>query len=73
MLRRRSIAGDRLCGVTAAKPDNTPLNTPSSELTSQDSTQMVMASGSQTIRPVSMYFLKWRFIPVSGGVTFRCW
>jgi hypothetical protein len=55
--------GAKLCGVTAANPDKTPPKTPSSELTSHDRTQMVIANGNQTINPVSMYFLNGTLFP----------
>jgi hypothetical protein len=62
---RRPIAGPILAGATAAMPYNTPPKTPSKDLTSQDSTQIVMASGNHTINPVSMYFLNGTVTPGS--------
>src|SRR3990167_177576 len=66
MLCRRSIAGPMDSGVTAATPDRKPPNTASIKPSSHSSTQIVMANGSQTIRPVSRYFLMGTGIPVLG-------
>ena len=55
--RSLSRVGAADSGVTTAKPDRNPPNTASSRLTSHSITQIVMAKGSQTNRPVSRYFL----------------
>ena len=52
-------------------PNSTLPSTPSKDLTSQDSTQIVMAKGNHTINPVSMYFLNGTEPPASVDDTIR--
>ena len=58
ILRSCIQPGAMLAGVTAATPDSSPPNTESSAPISCNNTQIVIAKGSHTIRPVIKYFLK---------------